>query len=231
MTSNNPFNRPATEQAAFERMVYLDTPAPHTLQNKLGIKDASELDSVEQLIVAQRAAQGLPDEARQFTYEGFKAIHRHLFQDVYDWAGQEREYTTGRGPTPFARPEFIASYMKQQFRSLEAKDNLRGLNKADFVTQAADLISEINAAHPFVDGNGRTQRTWLRLVAERAGFRLILKAEDRQRWNDASRTSFEESDNSAMAKLLSERLSSRERSKMVDQSREAKSRDDDWRER
>lgn len=203
MTSESPFGRSAIEQAEFERHVY---PATGVLRNKLNIKDPIELDKAERRFVAERARQGFPLQAQKLTYNGFKAIHRHLFQDVYVWAGKERTYTTGRGQAPFARPEFIASYMREQFRKLKAWNFLKGRRKDEFAHHAAELITEINAAHPFIDGNGRTQRSWLRLVSEHAGFQLVLMSEDRVRWNEASKIGFEQADTTPMQMLLTERL-------------------------
>jgi fido (protein-threonine AMPylation protein) len=201
--SQNPFGRSAYEQAEYERHIYPDTDA---LRNKLGIKDRVELEKAERRFVAERARQGLPAEATAQTYEGFKAIHRHLFQDVYEWAGKERGYTTGRGQTSFARPEFISSYMEKQFEALKQQNFLQGMPRERFAHEAAKLVTEINAAHPFIDGNGRTQRTWLRQVAHQAGHSLVLQSADKERWNAASRTGFERSDIAPMADLLAGRL-------------------------
>ncbi|AZS19429.1 hypothetical protein CSW63_01405 (plasmid) [Caulobacter sp. FWC26] len=113
-----------------------------------------------------RIEEGMPARAGEPTYAAFKAIHFHLFQDLYAWAGQERTYTTGRGPTPFAPPEQIAPWMEKQFAAFR---ELKGLSAEGFAVASANFITEINAAHPFIEGNGRTQRIWLGGVAERAG--------------------------------------------------------------
>jgi len=210
MNAKNPYGRSAIEQAEYERYFH-PGPEPRTLINKLGITDFEELEKAERYLVAERLRQGLPPEACERTYDGFKAIHAHLFQDVYEWAGKERTYTTGRGPIAFAVPDFIAPFMERQFRNLENQRFLEGLSSEEFSKQAAILVNEINAAHPFIDGNGRTQRVWLRVLAEKADHDLTLKSSDTKRWNEASRVGFETSDERPMTDLLRHRLQDRKR--------------------
>jgi cell filamentation protein len=183
--------------------------------NKLGIRDKKLLEETERSLTEQRSDEGFPPRAHHKTYAGFKAIHRHLFQDLYRWAGKERNYTTGRSSVPFARPQHITTWMEGLFRQLVRDDYLVGRNKRDFATEAARYVNEINACHPFIDGNGRTQRFWLRMLAENAGFALTLAAADIKRWNNASRLGFVRSDHAPMARLIQSRLrmSSRNRPK------------------
>ena len=86
------------------------------------------------------------------------------------------------------------------------KFGLIGCAKHDFAVAAARYVNEINACHPFVDGNGRTQRFWLRMLANNAGFQLTLTSRDEKRWNEASRTGFLRSDHKPMAELIESRL-------------------------
>ena len=131
---------------------------------------------------------------------------RHLFRDLYSWAGKERKYTTGRGSIPFAVPEHIGPWMQQQFNALARDNYLVGLDLDAFAVAAAKYVNEINAVHPFIDCNGRTQRFWLRMLANNAGFDLTLTEQDGKRWNEASRLGFTRSDHTAMARLLKRRL-------------------------
>jgi cell filamentation protein len=64
------------------------------------------------------------------------------------------------------------------------------------------LVNEINAAHPFIEGNGRTQRVWLRDIAAQAGHRLTLRSGEKDAWYEASRIGFERSDYQPMAELI-----------------------------
>lgn len=204
MSHRNPFGRSAFEQAEYRRYFYTDTGA---LRNKADIRNPIELEILERRVTAERAREGLPENSKKPTYEGFRAIHRHLFQDLYGWAGQERTYTTGRNENlPFARPEFITSCMEDQFKKVKEQNYLKDLSKDEFANSAAAIVNEINAIHPFIDGNGRVQRHWLRLTAEQAGHKLIFWSVDRKQWNEASKIGFERLDHGPMAKLLCSRL-------------------------
>lgn len=195
--------RNGREAQIYDRMTY-PGPEPRTLVNKLGIKDLAKLDSREDQISYERMRQGLPKEANPMTYAGFRAVHRHILQDVYEWAGQERTYTTGRSKeAPFARPEHISSWMEKQFRKLAAADGFRGRSAAEFADGAADIANEINAAHPFIDGNGRTTRIWLQQLAERAGHQIAYDASDREAWNHAAKVGFLGGDHRPLAKVIS----------------------------
>lgn len=195
--------RAAHEREAYRRTFYPDT---EVYINKLGIRDQKTLEKTERGLTEQRADEGFPSRAHHRNYTGFKAIHRHLFQDLYRWAGKERNYTTGRGAVPFAVPEHITTWMRDLFRQLARDRYLVGRSKQDFTAEAARYVNEINACHPFIDGNGRTQRFWLRMLADSAGFYLDLGSRDAKRWNDASRIGFLKQDHRPMARLLESRL-------------------------
>lgn len=202
MTGPGP-GRSAHEQALYQQIH--DT-ATGVLKNKLGITNQTDLELAERYLGAKRAAQGLPEQATRFDRPGLLAIHKHLFQDVYDWAGEIRSYTTGRGPTPFAPPEQIAPWLDRQFAALGRENGLKGLPPDRFALRAAHYVNEINAAHPFVEGNGRVQRTWLRGLAVEAGHRIDLRSSDKERWYAASRIGFKQVDPAPMADLIHEAI-------------------------
>lgn len=191
------------ERAAYRRVYYAGT---DVYVNKLGLRDKALLEEAERIITRRRARQSFPRSATFRTYDGFRAIHRHLFRDLYSWAGRERKFTTGRGSIPFAVPEHIGPWMQEQFNTLARDRYLVGLDLDAFAVASAKYVNEMNAGHPFIDGNGRTQRFWLRLLANNAGFDLTLTERDGKRWNEASRLGFMRSDHTAMAKFLRRRL-------------------------
>ena len=90
--------------------------------------------------------------------------------------------------------------------SLKADRYLVGRPADQFAQAAAKYVNEINAAHPFIDGDGRTQRFWLRMLTANAGFELRLTERDLKSWNDASRRGFERADHEPMAAMLKKRL-------------------------
>ena len=96
--------------------------------------------------------------------------------------------------------------MQQHCKQLAQESYLVGRAKTQFAERAAVYVNEMNAAHPFIDGNGRTQRFWLCMLAENAGFDFTLGAADAKRWNNASRLGFVNGDHSPMTKLIRSRL-------------------------
>ena len=198
------FGRSAREDAEYQKIVW---PGTEVYRNKLGIRDFSELEQAERLIVSQRVEAGFPVECTPYSYAGFRAMHSHMFQDIYDWAGEERKYTTARGPAPFAAPEHISKWMRDQFATLTTHKRFQMRRNRDaFAKEAARLVTEINAAHPFIDGNGRTQRQWLRALARDMSYRIDIRSADKDRWNEASRIGFVDKDYDPMQVILADRL-------------------------
>jgi len=143
-------------------------PGTTILKNKLGLKNQRELDAFESEISLQRSTESLP--AGRLSYTHYRAIHRHLFQDVYSWAGKVRTVRISKGESTFCYPEHIDQEMAKLFRALRRAKHLRGLSAQAFAKQAAHFLAELNAIHPFREGNGRTQLTFLTLLAEKAGY-------------------------------------------------------------
>ena len=159
-------------------------PGSAVLINKADIRDRDGLIEFERVMTWQRASEPLPPV--DVSYDGFRALHRHLFQDVYEWAGEPRIVDMSLAGTPFARAGFIEPAMERQFAQLQAEGCLRDLSREDFAARAAAHISEINAVHPFRDGNGRTQRLFLEALAEQAGHVFETERIERESWREAS---------------------------------------------
>jgi cell filamentation protein len=136
------------------------------LKNKLDIKDAVELAKFEAEISSQRAQEPIPDG--NLDYAHYRALHRHLFQDVYDWAGEPRKIRIGKGGNWFCFPENIDAEMTKLFSSFAEQSNFSGLSRTEFAKKSAHFLAELNAIHPFREGNGRTQLSFLGIVAEQA---------------------------------------------------------------
>jgi cell filamentation protein len=121
-------------------------------------------------MVYERSLQPLP--RGKLSVSHYCSIHRHLFQDVYQWAGQYRTVRISKGDSVFCYPENIQAQMRQLFSNLADAEFFAGLRPDDFSAAAAHFLAELNATHPFREGNGRTQNTFLGLLAARAGHRL-----------------------------------------------------------
>lgn len=146
-------------------------PNSTVLKNLADLRSAEELEAFETAMTAQRFDEPLP--AGRFSMSHYLAVHHHIFQDVYAWAGKLRRIRVGKGGNWFCYPEHIQREMQQLFRELRHKQFLRGLRRETFVDEASSFLSALNAIHAFRDGNGRTQLAFLAMVADRAGYPLL----------------------------------------------------------
>ncbi|HEY3559335.1 MAG TPA: Fic family protein [Kribbella sp.] len=150
--------------------------------NKLGIRDAARLENAERKRTALRAAEmiaGGVEIPRTFDLEHLRGIHRHLFQDVYDWAGDLRvtelvrpSHDPDAPANEFVKPEDIERLAPLVFSQLGDPSALQDRPTHEVVDVLARTYAGINVLHPFVEGNGRTQRIFLDHVAEAAGYRI-----------------------------------------------------------
>lgn len=148
-------------------------PGTTVLRNIPGIQSQAALDEFEAAITAQRSDEPLPPG--RLSVRHYCAIHHHLFQDVYPWAGKFRTVRIAKDGSAFCYPENIAPEMTRLFTSLRQKQFLKNLPWDGFAKEAAAFLSTLNAIHPFREGNGRTQTSFLALLAARAGHPLDLQ--------------------------------------------------------
>jgi cell filamentation protein len=144
--------------------VYPDT---NVLRNRLGITDARKLDRVERRLVGDRIAEGVPSGSFDLTH--LRAIHRHLFQDVYDWAGELRTVEIFKGGNQFQFRQYIPTGMADVHRRLIHAGFLKRLPASEFAREAGIIMGDINYIHPFREGNGRTQAQYLSSWLNRPG--------------------------------------------------------------
>ncbi|WP_420593750.1 Fic/DOC family protein [Deinococcus sp.] len=174
------------------------------MKNRLGIESAETLSRAERQLVSIRAAEIKDGSATAATRVHFdtahlRAIHHHMFQDMYEWAGTTRgDLLTLEGqrqPQPrqlikattvFAEAARVNVRLGSLFGRLTEHDQLRGLSREDFSRQAADVLSNLNQIHPFREGNGRTQREFISQLAEQAGHPLAFEGVTQQRMTVAS---------------------------------------------
>ena len=137
-----------------------------------------------------------------FDLNHLKQIHHHLFQDVYAWAGEFRTVNMAKGNSFFARPEYVLPELQKVLDRLASEHFLRGADSQRFCERAAYLFAEINAVHPFREGNGRAQREFLRELAVEAGYELAWDLVTQEENHAASIASFQEGSGAAFATLL-----------------------------
>lgn len=168
-------------------------PGTRTLRNIPGIRDDGVLRDYEyersELRIAQLRDNPIPGK---FDLDHLKAIHAHVFQDVYEWAGKTRTVNISKNSDSFCQPAFIESYAKQVSGQLAKENGLQGLEKPQFVERLALYYSDWNALHPFREGNGRATRELIGQMARSAGYELDQTRidNDKDRWNAAARSSF-----------------------------------------
>jgi cell filamentation protein len=172
--------------------------------NFFGITVYSELAELEGFYVSKRVTQleagGIQG---RFDLDHLRKIHRYLFQDVFPWAGQLRQVGLSKvGGAPFAPPVHLASALAELFSQLNIERLLRGLNVHMFSQRAAYYLGEINAIHPFREGNGRTQREFIRQLALNAGHTLSWAGFSLDENIEASILSHTRGDNSGLATII-----------------------------
>jgi cell filamentation protein len=195
-------------------------PDGFTLKNKFGETDEGKLAVLEADAVRRRLfeLELEPPAAGDFDAEHLKAIHGHLFQDAYEWAGHTRDErvtlsdgTIATEPIlskadgqPFLAGPAIPAALDDIGAKLRESNNLRGLSREEFAERAADVMIELNNVHPFREGNGRTQRTFIRELAKEAGHSLDFSVISQERMIQASIAAHEQGDPSTMRRMFDE---------------------------
>lgn len=159
-------------------------PGTTVLKNKFtradmpfGEADPKKFQSLEELATHVRLQELLDKPvAGSFDYPHMKAIHRHLFQDVYEWAGQERVGPVGRmnkdGHAYYPAGPELTSNAEKQYEKLAGKQFLCHLPTREFVGELAECWGELNVIHSVREGNTRTQFVFFSQLVEQAGYRI-----------------------------------------------------------
>jgi len=193
--------------AKYEGQDHYLNPETGVLQNKLGIREEEKLKAAEASLVAWRSYQLVEKPIQgHFDFNHLRAIHRHLFQDVYDWAGELRDIDLARDDSYFANHRYIIEVAGLIFAKLADENYLQGLDAADFSTNAAYYLGEINALHPFREGNGRAQREFINHLAYNNGFFIDWTNISEADMIQASIESFQRRDNSKFTAFIRDNL-------------------------
>ncbi|EHP2224669.1 Fic family protein [Campylobacter coli] len=154
--------------------------------NKLGIKDEKLFDKESRFYTGLRERELTLNPIKgNFDYQHLKNIHKHIFQDVFHWAGKDRmevglhgnfgKYAPNGTITNFVPGKELDKYSKIIFDELAKNNYLKNSKDLNhFAKNLAKFMGEINALHPFREGNGRTQRIFLNELAKNAGYKLDL---------------------------------------------------------
>jgi len=143
-------------------------PATGVLRNRLGLTDPEQLEDAEADFSAVRLA-GLGRRPLSGNYDlaHLQRFHDRIFGDVYPWAGELRTVVISKGGT-FCLPQHLETVAVEVFGRLAATDHLRGRDRDRFVDGLTELLADLNALHPFREGNGRTQRAFCTQLARAA---------------------------------------------------------------
>jgi fido (protein-threonine AMPylation protein) len=149
---------------------YLD-PATGVLRNRFGIAEQTTLEQTEADLVAARSYElsRAPLKGR-FDLAHLQAIHKHLFGDLYHRPGELRTIDISKGGNRFAHYARIETAAVPMFQQLEKENCLAGLGPDAFSHRAAYDLGELNALHPFREGNGRAQREFISHLAHASGY-------------------------------------------------------------
>ena len=157
--------------------LYTD-PETGILRNLADITDPDDLLFFESGAVAKRIQELYEKPIRIKGVDSLLSIHRHLFQDVYSWAGKRRKVEISKAGKQF----FPTTHFDHAFRFIDTLiSDYRSIPKANILQIAeklAEILDNVNYLHPFREGNGRAQREFLRLLASEKGLTLNLNPPD-----------------------------------------------------
>lgn len=158
-------------------------PSTDVLINKFDIKDEKKLQEVEAFIFSLKSAEPLPKG--DFDYQHLKDLHKHFFGEIYTWAGEERTIDLVKGDSYFAHFKYISNWLDKLFKMLKQED-LSNLPVNELSQRLSYYFNEINAAHPFREGNGRVQRSFCELITNTVGYTLDWSLIKREAYLEAS---------------------------------------------
>jgi len=182
-------------------------PGTEVLRNKLELRDAAELATAERRLSRLRLREVGP--SFEVSARAYRDLHHHIFQDLYDWAGVYRTVDM-RHPAEaafFCRVEFIANQMDEVFDRLSVMRDQRHTAQS-LAAVLAPPLGDLNAIHPFREGNGRVMRAFIARLSQQQGLVFDQTLIDPQRWNEASKVNFQTADATVLRDLLRDAMRS-----------------------
>lgn len=156
-------------------------PNSHVLVNKLNIQDEVLFQERERALTSVTLQELMEYPLLgDFDFAHLKAIHKGLFEDIFTWAGEIRTVNISKGSS-FCVWQHIETSAKKLFTELKEEDYLQRFDTLKFPERFAYYFSEINALHPFREGNGRAQRLFLEYLANSLGYTIqfsLIKVEN-----------------------------------------------------
>lgn len=188
---------------------YLDAELKYTnksglLHNLANIENEKILLVFESLKVSKRIEELLENPLKIKDSNSLLKIHHHLFQDVYEWAGEVRTVNISKDGKPFYNGERFHIAFQYIDTLISEFRKLKKTNKKEIAKKLAEILDNVNYLHPFREGNGRTQREFLRLLALEKGLKLNLNPPDNKSVYDRYMKGTIESDVITLTELIFE---------------------------
>lgn len=153
-------------------------PKTGILRNLADISDEDVLHFVESGAVTKRVQELFIKPIKIKDTNSLFVIHKHLFQDIYFWAGKKRIVEISKDGKQF----FPTSHFENAFRYIDTLileyKKIRKIDKLKLAQKLAEILDNVNYLHPFREGNGRAQREFMRLLALEKGLSLNLNPPD-----------------------------------------------------
>ena len=149
------------------------------LHNLAKIEDEIILIAFESLKVSKRIEELLENPIKIKDSSSLLKIHHHLFQDVYEWAGKVRTVNISKDGKPFFNGERFDKAFQYLDTLISDYRILKKTNRNEIAKKLAEILDTVNYLHPFREGNGRTQREFLRLLALEKEITLNLNPPDK----------------------------------------------------
>ncbi|MBE8168232.1 MAG: cell filamentation protein Fic [Shewanella sp.] len=156
------------------------------LINRLNIQNADELDEAETRFTSERykSYQSNCSSITDFNFKHLKFLHKHLFQDLYVWAGEVRDVDISKGNTRFCTAGRIEPESDKLFKQLPKL--FESKRTESFIHNVSDLFCELNLLHPFREGNGRTLRFFFEELLYLLDYDVEWPGISQREWIDAN---------------------------------------------
>jgi cell filamentation protein len=146
-------------------------PGSTVLRNRLHLTDAKTLAQAERDL-SEVAAESIDFAPPPYSLSYLQAIHRRLFSDLYDWAGELRTVDISKDDTHFCVTSRIEPEANKLFKVLADANWFQDLDRTNLINASAELFGDLNVVHPFREGNGRAQRILFEHIIVNAGYEI-----------------------------------------------------------
>ena len=177
-------------------------PNSSILKNKLNLRNKNSLFRAEIAITLTRLQELQKQPIKgKFDFHHLCKIHQYIFQDLYEWAGTPRTVTIAKGSL-FCLPQFIQSYAASIYPAYYNDCNHAKDNPKIFVKTLTEHYADLNALHPFREGNGRAQREFARELCMQCGYAFDLRFTTHEQMLNASIESLDKGDNKPLEEIF-----------------------------